>query len=36
MLEDHDHHTMITNMLINVAGSLAGVYAGYLVVLWLV
>jgi len=35
MLEDHDYHTMITNMLINVAGSLAGVYAGYLLVLWL-
>lgn len=30
MLEDHDYHTMITNILINVAGSLAGVYAGYL------
>jgi fluoride exporter len=32
MLEDHDYHTMITNMLINVAGSLAGVCAGYLLV----
>ena len=32
MLEDHDYHTMITNILINVAGSLAGVYAGYLLV----
>lgn len=36
MLEDHDYHTMITNILINVAGSLAGVYAGFLLVLWLV
>jgi CrcB protein len=36
MLEDHDHHTMITNILINVAGSLAGVCLGYLLVLWLV
>jgi CrcB protein len=35
MLEDHDYHTMITNMLINVAGSLAGVFGGYLLVLWL-
>ena len=35
MLEDDDYHTMITNMLINVAGSLAGVYAGYLLVMWL-
>ncbi len=35
MLEDHDYHTMITNMLINVAGSLAGVLGGYLLVLWL-
>ena len=34
MLEDHDYHTMMSNMLINVAGSLAGVYAGYLIVLW--
>lgn len=32
MLEDHDYHTMITNILINTAGSLAGVYAGYLLV----
>lgn len=32
MLEDHDYHTMITNILINVAGSLAGVFAGYLLV----
>jgi CrcB protein len=32
MLEDHDYHTMSTNMLINVAGSLAGVFAGYLLV----
>jgi len=36
MLEDHDHPTMIKNMLINIAGSLAGVYTGYLLVLWLV
>ena len=35
MLDDDDYHMMITNMLINVAGSLAGVYAGYLLVLWL-
>ena len=35
MLEDHDYHTMITNTVINVAGSLAGVYAGHLLVLWL-
>ena len=35
MLEDHDYPTMITNMVINVAGSLAGVFAGYLLVLWL-
>ena len=35
MLEDHDYHTMITNIVINVAGSLAGVCAGYLIVLWL-
>ncbi|PKL57668.1 MAG: chromosome condensation protein CrcB [Methanomicrobiales archaeon HGW-Methanomicrobiales-5] len=35
MLEDHDYHTMVTNMLINVAGSLAGVYGGYLLVSWL-
>ncbi|MFA6224790.1 MAG: CrcB family protein [Methanoregula sp.] len=34
MLEDHDYHTMSTNMLINVAGSLAGVYGGYLLALW--
>ena len=32
MLEDHDYHTMITNILINVAGSLAGVGAGYLII----
>ena len=36
MLEDHDHPTMIKNMPINIAGSLAGVYAGYLLILWLV
>ena len=36
MLEDHDYHTMITNTLINVAGSLAGVFGGYLLVLWFV
>jgi fluoride exporter len=36
MLEDHDYHTMMRNILINVAGSLAGVYAGYLLVQWLV
>lgn len=30
MLEDHDYHTMMSNLFINVAGSLAGVYAGYL------
>ncbi|PKL65902.1 MAG: chromosome condensation protein CrcB [Methanomicrobiales archaeon HGW-Methanomicrobiales-3] len=36
MLEDHDYHTVITNTLINVAGSLAGVYAGYLLVVWFV
>ena len=30
MLEDHDYHTVITNTLINVAGSLAGVCGGYL------
>lgn len=35
MLEDQDYYTMVTNMLINVAGSLAGVFAGYLFVLWL-
>lgn len=35
MLEDHDYHTMITNTLINVAGSLAGVGAGYLIMQWL-
>jgi fluoride exporter len=32
MLEDHDYHTMITNILINTAGSLAGVGAGYLII----
>ena len=32
MLEDHDYHTMITNILINVAGSLAGVGVGYLII----
>jgi len=36
MLEDHDYHTVITNTCINIGGSLAGVYAGYLLVLWLV
>lgn len=36
MLEDHDYHTVITNTLINVAGSLAGVSGGYLLILWLV
>lgn len=36
MLEDHDYHTVITNTFINVAGSLAGVCGGYLLVLWLV
>jgi len=36
MLEDHDYHTMVVNTLINVAGSLAGVFAGYLLVMWLV
>lgn len=36
MLEDHDYHTMITNILINVMGSLAGVFAGYLLVAGLV
>jgi len=35
MLEDHDYHTVITNTLINVAGSLAGVYGGWLLILWL-
>jgi CrcB protein len=35
MLEDHDYHTMVTNILINVAGSLAGVYGGYLIIAWL-
>jgi len=35
MLEDRDYHTMVTNMVINVAGGLAGVGAGYLLVLWL-
>jgi len=36
MLEDHDYPMMITNVLINVAGSLLGVGAGYLAVLWLI
>ena len=36
MLEDHDYHTMFTNTVINVAGSLAGVYAGHLLVQWLI
>jgi CrcB protein len=36
MLEDHDYHTVITNTLINIAGSLAGVGGAYLLVLWLV
>ena len=36
MLEDQDYHTMITNTLINIAGSLAGVCWAYLRVLWLV
>jgi fluoride exporter len=35
MLEDHDYHTVITNTLINVAGSLAGVLGGWLLILWL-
>jgi len=35
MLEDQDYHAVITNTLINVAGSLAGVAAGYLLILWL-
>jgi hypothetical protein len=26
---------MVTNILINVAGSLAGVYGGYLIIAWL-
>jgi fluoride exporter len=34
MLEDHDYHTLVTNILINVAGSLAGVCGGYLLVQW--
>ena len=35
MLEDQDYHTLGANILVNAAGSLAGVLAGYLVVLWL-
>jgi CrcB protein len=35
MLEDQDYHAVITNTLINVAGSLVGVASGYLLVLWL-
>jgi fluoride exporter len=35
MLEDHDYHTVITNTLINVAGSIAGVCGGWLLILWL-
>lgn len=34
MLEGHDYHAVITNTLINIAGSLAGVCGGYLLVLW--
>ena len=34
MLEDQDYHTVITNTLINIAGSLAGVCGAYLLVLW--
>ncbi|MEI8331715.1 MAG: CrcB family protein [Methanomicrobiales archaeon] len=36
MLEDNDHSTMLKNMLINIVGSLAVMYAGHLLVLWLV
>lgn len=36
VLEDHDYHTVITNILINTGGSLAGVFGGYLLILWLV
>jgi CrcB protein len=32
MLENHDYYTMSINMLLNIAGSLVGVYLGYMLV----